>query len=328
MTSGEVLDSNKSNTCKKCGKEIMDGDTYCYSCGHKHNAFTLLVIILCYFILAIILLICALSGIEILFAIACVGIISPTLLVPIISSKKMWFRPIRRKIYQSYPFTLKELEKKFRNDEKVISDYKSSNLGKEDQVKNHFFFFEEYVKKNIFRKLPNAKSNLISDYPGYYEFVHGVSQPQAPAPTPASPIPPDIKFPKYTEEQTKDDERDKLLKRISDLYRENEELKKRKPKKAFVAVIVVSLVIVVASIIGMVYMLDQTFVEQYKVKELQKAENIYSEYVVFVTTDNFYHKASCIIIRDSWDSYEAYTRSSVNNSNFQPCPSCFEEKYN
>lgn len=345
MTCSEVLDSNKSNTCKKCGKEIMDGDTYCYSCGHKHNAFTLLVIILSYIIMAIILLICALSGIEVLFGIACVGIISPALLVPIISSKKMWFRPIKRKIYQSYPFTLNELEKKLRNDEKVISDYQRSNLGKEDHVKNHFFFFKEYVKKNIFRKLPNAKSNLISDYPGYYEFVHGVAQPQTPSNH-------DIQFPKYTEEQDKEDERDKLLKRISDLYQENEELKKRKPKKALVAVIVV-LSVLLASVSGFaVY--QQTQIQKISDKLDWKIKNYessiaslnekndelrnnwhdacdelmlyHNNVAITVGQGIYYHKASCDIVQSALNTginCKINNKVALKSQGYKPCPDCY-----
>ena len=177
-----------------------------------------------------------------------------------------------------------------------------------------------------------------------------IAQPQTPAPTPASPIPPDIKFPKYTEEQTKDDEREKLIKRISDLYRENEELKKRKPKKAFVAVIVV-LSVLLASVSGFaVYQqlqiqdLDKkyhdTHLELYEEKsareqaegelariDFQKdAYNFYLKNAVCVYPNGpyytYYHKATCEWFKSA-DRYRIYNVEAAEAKGYKPCPNCF-----
>lgn len=179
-----------------------------------------------------------------------------------------------------------------------------------------------------------------------------IAQPQTPAPTPASSIPPDIKFPKYTEEQTKDDERDKLLKRISDLYRENEELKKRKPKKAFVAVIVV-LFVLLASVSGFtVY--QQTQIQKISDKLEWKTKNYessiaslnekndelrnnwydacdelmlyHNNVAITVGQGIYYHKASCDIVQSALNTginCKINNKVALKSQGYKPCPDCY-----
>ena len=179
-----------------------------------------------------------------------------------------------------------------------------------------------------------------------------IAQPQTPAPTPASPIPPNIKFPKYTEEQTKDDERDKLLKRISDLYRENEELKKRKPKKAFVAVIVV-LSVLLASVSGFtVY--QQTQIQKISDKLEWKTKNYessiaslnekndelrnnwydacdelmlyHNNVAITVGQGIYYHKASCDIVQSALNTginCKINNKVALKSQGYKPCPDCY-----
>ena len=179
-----------------------------------------------------------------------------------------------------------------------------------------------------------------------------IAQPQTPAPTPASPIPPDIKFPKYTEEQTKDDERDKLLKRISDLYRENEELKKRKPKKAFIAVIVV-LSVLLASVSGFtVY--QQTQIQKISDKLEWKTKNYessiaslnekndelrnnwydacdelmlyHNNVAITVGQGIYYHKASCDIVQSALNTAincKINNKVALKSQGYKPCPDCY-----
>lgn len=174
-----------------------------------------------------------------------------------------------------------------------------------------------------------------------------IIQPKAPAPAPVSPIPPDIQFPKYTEEQNKGNERDKLLNRISELYRENEELKKRKPKKAFIAVIVILSVLLVSVTGFAVYqqiqiqdLYSQNKSVNSKLKEekrarlnaeIREAENkkyydFYVENAVCIYSSgpysSYYHKAECEWFQNS-DRYRILNKRAAINNGYSPCPDCF-----
>lgn len=167
-----------------------------------------------------------------------------------------------------------------------------------------------------------------------------------------TPAHPDIQFPKYTEEENKKNERDKLLKRISDLYRENEELKKRKPKKAFVAIIVV-LSVLLASVSGLaVY--QQTQIQKisdkldWKIKNYESSiaslneENdelrnnwydacdelmlYHNSVAITVGQGIYYHKANCDIVQSALNTSincRINTKKALKAQGYIPCPDCY-----
>lgn len=329
--------------CSKCGAEILDEDTLCVSCYRKKKLTAIVTFILIWTLTALITALLLKTPFTFAF----------WLFWFMIKKIKKSNFITERKLYQGVPVTLEELAMHEIHNEETVNKYNKTPNAQRNAAGINFEDFKQYIDIIKFRDIAKRpKSNLISDYPGYYEFVHGVPRPQTPAPTPASPIPPDVKFPKYTEEQTKDDEQDKLLNRISDLYRENEELKKRKPKKAFVAVIVV-LSVILASVSGFtVY--QQTQIQKISDKLEWKTKNYessiaslnekndelrnnwydacdelmlyHNNVAITVGQGIYYHKASCDIVQSALNTginCKINNKVALKSQGYKPCPDCY-----
>lgn len=150
------------NKCEKCGCEILDGDRLCVHCYKKRFTSVLLIFLALWLGTAIITTLIFEKGFT--FG----GWWFWLILFPFLVKKSKYITP--RRIYYNIPVTLKELAPRLIHNVAVVEKYKKSSFGKEDKEKINAKNFALFIERDIYKDLPRATSNILSDFPDYISF--------------------------------------------------------------------------------------------------------------------------------------------------------------
>lgn len=145
--------SELTSTCEKCGCEIFFGDVLCTDCYRKDRNFTYTLAVIFWIFLAAI----AVIFVDFSYVFICLSFL---FLAPYFMKRNREHYLTDRVIYNSKPYTFKELSAELQNDDKFLN--KCSNHLKTDNIDK--IDFEKYVSTLYFDKEKILTSNIIKDF--------------------------------------------------------------------------------------------------------------------------------------------------------------------